>query len=133
MTTEKTELNPLGYEIGERALSTNPDTGLTGIYEWDGMCFIPGRTGYMEEKIVNSYIEAVQAARQVSLRRGLIQPCEQVQDKRIIRCPYMDPTGLRHCTYELGVLPKAGGGVECPLQRGKLSFIQIVDKRTNGH
>lgn len=134
MTAEKIGLNPLGYKIGERAISTNPDTGYTSMFEWEGEGFSkPITSGWMEEKRINSSVDAVIAARQVIRRGGLIQPCEQVKDKRVIRCPYMDPTGLRHCTHEDGLLPKPDGGVECPLQRGGLKFIDIVDNSQNGH
>ncbi|MBI4036357.1 hypothetical protein HY386_00570 [Candidatus Daviesbacteria bacterium] len=129
MPVEKTELI---YKPGERALSTNPSSGETAMFEWDGKCWNRFPYGQLVTQPIYSPIAAVMAARQVIENGGLIQPCEQVEDKRVIRCRYMDPTGLRHCTHEDGVLPKPGGGVECPLQRGDLKWIRIVNGGTNG-
>lgn len=131
MPAEKTELNPLGYKVGERACSTNPNNGgLAGMFEWNGGSFTLIKKGHLQIRLIGSMVELVLAAREVIKRGGLIEPCENVKDKRVIRCPYMDPTGLRHCTYEegdlQGDLPKAGGGFECPKQRGEIKFIAIV-------
>lgn len=102
--------------------------GFTGMFKWDGKCLVPLKTGYIENKPIDSIVEAVITARQVIEKDELIQPCEQVVDRRVIRCPYMDPTGQGYCTYGEGYLPKVGSGVECPKQDGDIHMIKIVDK-----